>query len=187
MKLKEGRWEGSIEGCITLVGNVPWEWDFTNWLVRRGWYPENTEYEYNAHPIHPLTYVRPDGTRKRPNKKFRFDGATIYPIFRPFVGIWDFICAAIGHDSDYEFKGAWFWHEWSKEWVYEEMTREQADRDLGEGALAEGVPRAKAIFIWSVVSRFGGFVWNSREKDSPDKRRKMCEHIRAKLTAEGVV
>jgi len=172
MILKAGRWEGSIEGCITFVGYTDWEWGFTNWLVRRGWYRRNEVFEYKAHPTAPLTYIRPDGTRKRPDNHFLYDLGSVPPIFDWMVGRTDFIKSFTGHDSDYEHQGAWFWEPAKMTWTFKTMSREDADRDLAEGALGEGGARAKVIAVWTVVSRFGGPVWADREVTSVDKERK---------------
>lgn len=54
-------------------------------------------------------------------------------------------------------------HDWL--YVYQPVSRKEADQILYEGLIAEGVPKYRAKIIWSAVRAGGYFPWRKRKKD----------------------
>ena len=161
MKLQKGEWKGKAK--ITEVGQVPWDWSFTNWLTKIGVYRKNIEYSFENDQEDPLIYIDKNGVWHKPQSIFYFDLGSVPPIFDWFVGRDSYPKSFGKHDSDYGFKTEYISYDKGITWESKSVIRLDADYNLGCGVLSENGARIQAQTIYTAVSRFGGLVWNSKK------------------------
>lgn len=87
------------------------------------------EWIYYADPINPLTYVAPDGTEMRPNKKFYTDFGSIPPplMALPSLGRTRFIHTYLFHDDACRHGGLWWKKPGKSIFIFQSMSRDESD------------------------------------------------------------
>jgi hypothetical protein len=155
----------------TGMRGQPEGYDCSEDHVQARWYaPDVMIYRFVLDPIHPLTFITPNGIHYQPGKLFFTDKGTI-PWFVQWIAPDDRFIGFAFHDFAYKYGYLWgcLPERDGNRWHKHYMTRKQADDLLRLMLAFDPYPASttQEIAIYRGVRAFGWVAWGKKVKELP--------------------
>lgn len=166
--LNPAGFDDSERWVVPYLAPSSWAW----WPLRKQMYLFQLKFD------HPLTYVRSDGTRVQPDRRFVTDWGSTPRIAQILAPATEYRVYVL-HDCIFRVGGLWEAKP-RKPYRFVPYDLDGANGLLRSGILAQGATEARADLIYGAVAAFSWIPWMQASKErSEAQARKLVENARA--------